>query len=253
MENKNISKGNNAAGIGLFLAVGVIIGAWILGWHFTEAKRIDNAHRNSIEVKGYAQKDIESDLGQWMSLLKSKSNDLTSAYTIINDYKAKTVKYLRDNGIAEKDIKLGAVYTREIFQQKDNGYGETNHLEGYELTMNISFQSKNLDKVEEISQKATDLIQQGVNISSFEPQFFYTKIEDLKLEMLGEASKNAYERAEKLAGNTDSEVGTLQSASQGVFQITSRNSTEVSDYGSFDTQSRLKTIKAVITASFSVK
>ncbi len=252
MENKNISK-NNAAGLGLFIAVGIIVGAWLLGWHFTEAKRIDNAHRNSIEVKGYAQKDIESDLGQWMSLLKARSNDLSSAFGIINDYKARTMKYLRDNGIAEKDIKLGVVYTREIYQQKDNGYGETNQLEGYELTMNISFQSKNLDKVEEISQKATDLIQQGVNISSFEPQYFYTKIEDLKLEMLGEASKNAYQRAEKLAGNTDSEVGTLQSASQGVFQITSRNSTEVSDYGSFDTQSRLKTIKAVITASFSVK
>lgn len=252
MENKNTLK-NNAAGLGLFIAVGIIVGSWLLGWHFTEAKRIDNAHRNSIEVKGYAQKDIESDLGQWMSLIKSRSNDLTSAYTMINDYKAKTIKYLRDNGVAEKDIKLGAVYTREIFQQKDNGYGETNQLEGYELTMNISFQSKNLDKVEEISQKATDLIQQGVNISSFEPQFFYTKIEDLKLEMLGAASKNAYERAEKLAGNTDSDVGTLQSASQGVFQITSRNSTEVSDYGSFDTQSRLKTIKAVITASFSVE
>ena len=71
--------------------------------------------------------------------------------------------------------------------------------------------------------------------------------------MLGEASKNAYERAERLAGNTGSEVGTLQSASQGVFQITSRNSTEVSDYGSFDTQSRLKAIKAVITAEFSVE
>lgn len=252
MENKNISK-NNAAGLGLFLAVGIIVGSWLLGWHFTEAKRIDNAHRNSIEVKGYAEKDIESDLGQWMSLIKARSNDLTSAYALINDYKAKTMKYLRDNGVAEKDIKLGAVYTREIFQQKDNGYGETNQLEGYELTMNISFQSKNLDKVEEISQKATDLIQQGVNISSFEPQYFYTKIESLKLEMLGEASKNAYQRAEKLAGNTDSDVGTLQSASQGVFQITSRNSTEVSDYGSLDTQSRLKTIKAVITASFSVK
>lgn len=252
MENKNTSN-NQYSGLGLFLAVGIIIGAWLLGWHFTEAKRIDNAHRNSIKVKGYAQKDIESDLGQWMSKIKARSNELTSAYNMINDYKAKTLKYLIDNGIAEKDIKLSAVYTREIYQQKNNAYGETNQLEGYELTMNISFQSKNLDKVEEIAQESSELIQQGINISTFEPQFYYTKIEDLKLEMLGEASKNAYERAERLAGNTGSEVGTLQSASQGVFQITSRNSTEVSDYGSFDTQSRLKAIKAVITAEFSVE
>lgn len=252
MENKKTTE-NNTAGLGLFLAVGIIVGAWLLGWHFTEAKRIDNAHRNSIQVKGYAQKDIESDLGQWMSMIKARSNELTSAYTLINDYKAKTIKYLVDNGIAESDIKLSAVYTREIFQQKDNGYGETNQLEGYELTMNISFQSKDLDKVEKIAQESSELIRQGINISTFEPQFYYTKIEDLKLEMLGEASKNAFERAKRLAGNTGSDVGNLQSASQGVFQITSRNSTDVSDYGSFDTQSRLKTIKAVITAEFSVE
>lgn len=252
MNNNNTSR-DNLSGLGLFLAIGLIVGAWLLGWHFTEAKKIDNAHRNSIEVKGYAQKDIESDLGQWMSLIKSRTSDLTTAYNTLNDYKTKTLDFLKANGISEKDIKLSSVYTREIYQQKDNGYGETNHLEGYELSMNISFQSKDLDKVEEISLKSSDLINMGVNINSFEPQYFYTKIEDLKLEMLGEASKNAFERANKLAGNTGSKVGTLQSASQGVFQITSRNSTEVSDYGSFDTQSRLKTIKAVITADFSVE
>ena len=252
MDKKNNTESNNAA-LGLFLAIGIIVGSWLIGSHFTEAKRIDNAHRNSIQVKGYAQKDIESDLGQWMSLIKARTTELTSAYNMINDYKAKTIDYLKKNGVPENEIKLSAIYTREIYQQKNNGYGETNQLEGYELTMNISFQSTNLDKVEEIAQTSSDLIQQGINISSFEPQYYYTKIEDLKLEMLGEASKNAFERAEKLAGNTGSKVGTLQSASQGVFQITSRNSTEVSDYGSFDTQSRLKTIKAVITAEFSVE
>lgn len=237
----------------LLVAVSVMASAWILGWHFTEAKKIDNAHRNSIEVKGYAQKNIESDLGEWMCLLKTRSIDLQVAYSTLNSDKEKTINFLKSKGIAEKDIKLSSVYTREIYQKSDNGYGETNKLEAYELTMNVSFQSKNLDKVEEISLKSSELIKQGVNINSFAPQYFYTKLEDLKLEMLARASKNAYERATKLAGNTGSKVGTLQSASQGVFQITARNSTEVTDYGTFDTQSRLKTIKAVITANFSVK
>jgi hypothetical protein len=238
---------------GLLLALGVAVGAWILGWHFTEAKRIDNAYRNSIEVKGYAQKNIESDLGEWMSLLKARSSDLSMAYNMLNSYKEKTISFLKSKGVNEKDIKVSSVYTREIYQQKPNGYGETNNLEAYELSMNISFQSKDLDKVEEISLKSSELIEQGVNINSFAPQYFYTKLEDLKLEMLAKASKNAFERATKLAGNTGSKVGALQSASQGVFQITARNSTEVTDYGTFDTQSRLKTIKAVITANFSVE
>lgn len=252
MEKSKV-KNRSSISSSLLIAIGIVASAWILGWHFTEAKRIDNAHRNSIEVKGYAQKNIESNLGEWVSLLKARSIDLQVVYSTLESYKTKTINFLKSKGVAEKDIKLSAVYTREIYQKSDNGYGETNKLEAYELSMNVSFQSENLDKIEEISLKSSELIEQGVNITSYAPQFYYTKLEDLKLEMLARASKNAYERATKLAGNTGSRVGALQSASQGVFQITSRNSTEVTDYGTFDTQSRLKTIKAVITANFSVE
>jgi hypothetical protein len=244
---------SKSAGGGLFLAVAIVIGSWLLGSSFKEAKQIENAHRNSIRVKGYAQKNIESDLGKWSASIKARSTDIQSAYSQLNSAKSTTLNFLTSLGVSESSIVFSPVNTREIYQQKTSGYGETNQLEGYELSLNVSFESDNLDKIEEVSRVSSELIQQGINIQSYSPQYFYTKIEDLKLEMLAEASKNAYERAEKLAGNTGSDVGTLQSASQGVFQITSRNSTEVSDYGSFDTYSRLKTIKAVITAEFSVE
>ena len=71
--------------------------------------------------------------------------------------------------------------------------------------------------------------------------------------MLEEASKNAKERAEAIAKSTGNKVGNVKSASQGVFQVTQKNSTEVSDYGSYDTSTVDKKITAIVRASFEVK
>jgi hypothetical protein len=106
---------------------------------------------------------------------------------------------------------------------------------------------------QEIANQSTSLIQNGVEIASQPPQYYYTKLNDLKLVMLGEATKDAKARAEMIAKNSGSQVGTLKSAQQGVFQITSTNSTDVSDYGEYDLSSIVKTIKAVVTVDFFVK
>lgn len=243
----------NNSGSGFFLMVGLIVAAWLIGSSFEEAKKIDNARFNTIRVKGYAQKDIESDLIEWSCQIKSKSPSLQEAYRILGNYKSRTLEFLKSMGISESSIVSSIVNKQEVYKEKKDGYGNTNEIIAYQLYQSFSISSNDLDKIEKISRATSDLISEGINIQSYNPSYYYTKIEDLKLEMLGEASQNALERAEKLAGNTDGSVGSLVNASQGVFQITSQNSTEFSDYGSFDTFSRLKTIKAVITAEFSVE
>lgn len=244
---------SNTRGGGFFLMIGIIIAAWLLGDSFKDAKSIDNARFNLIKVKGYAQKNIDSDLGEWSCQIKSRSTNLSVAYDILEKYKVQTLNYLKSQGINESDLDISSINKQEIYKSKDNSYGTTNDLEGYNLYMSFTLKSTDLDLIESISRKSTELIKDGIDFQSYAPQYYYTKIEELKLEMLAEASANAFQRAEMLAGNTGSKVGKLISASQGVFQITSQNSTEVSDYGSFDTRSRQKTIKAVITAEFGVE
>jgi hypothetical protein len=129
----------------------------------------------------------------------------------------------------------------------------TNIVEGYNLVQPLSITSSNIEQIAEIANEITVLIQQGVEFDSFPPQYFYTKLDDMKIELLGEATKNAYMRAEQLAENSGSKVGSLKYASQGVFQITPVYSTQVSDYGTYDTSTIEKSVKAVVTIEYSIR
>ncbi|MBP6949164.1 MAG: SIMPL domain-containing protein, partial [Candidatus Pacebacteria bacterium] len=83
--------------------------------------------------------------------------------------------------------------------------------------------------------------------------FFYTKLADLRVDLLSMASKNAKERADAIAKSTGDSIGGVKDASQGVFQVTQKNSTDVSDYGSYDTSTIEKKVTAIVRASFEVK
>jgi hypothetical protein len=83
--------------------------------------------------------------------------------------------------------------------------------------------------------------------------FYYTKLSDLKIEMIGLASKDAKMRADQIAISTDNEVGEVRSSRMGVIQINAKNSTDVSDYGMNDVSSLEKTITAVVTVSYSIE
>lgn len=93
----------------------------------------------------------------------------------------------------------------------------------------------------------------GVQFESLPPQYFYTKLADLKIEMLSLATEDAVKRAEQIAKSTGTKVERLRSAYMGVFQITPLYSTEVSDYGINDTTSIDKEITAVVNCEFLIR
>jgi uncharacterized protein len=100
--------------------------------------------------------------------------------------------------------------------------------------------------VESISRQVTDLLDKGVEFNSYTPEFYYTKLSELKLKMIEAATKDARERAEKIAVNAGGALGSLKHAEMGVFQITAENSSEDFSWGgSFNTSSKKK--KASIT------
>lgn len=129
----------------------------------------------------------------------------------------------------------------------------SNQVESYTLSQNIEIRSKDVEKVTQLSRGATELINQGVEFQSNPPQYFYTKIADLKVEMLTLATKDAFNRAQKIAENANSRLGILRSAKQGVFQITPRYSNDIADYGINDTSSLEKEITAVVNTSFTIE
>ena len=123
---------------------------------------------------------------------------------------------------------------------------------GYNLSQSVTVESQDVEKIDKLSRMITELINQGIAINSQAPKFLYTKLSDLKIEMIGLASQDAKTRAEQIAKATGNSIGDVRSSRTGVMQVNAKNSTEVSDYGINDTSSLEKTITAVVNVSFSI-
>jgi hypothetical protein len=133
-------------------------------------------------------------------------------------------------------------------------YGtQTNKIDYYDLSQTVTIRSNEIDKITEISRKATELLNEGVAFQSEAPQYLYTKLADIKVTMLAEATKDARKRAEMIAECAGSKLGGLKYADMGVMQITPLYSNEVSDYGVNDTYSLEKEITAVVHCKFEIK
>lgn len=233
------------------LALGLVLAALCFGYFYKEARVVVSDQIKNISVKGYAEKNISSDKASWTGSLETQAKTLQEAYRQLEQHREQLQLFLAGKQLPTAEISFSTVYTENQHELNQHGY-PSGTITGYILRQNVTVESSEVDKVVAISTESSDLIRQGINFQSQQPQFFNSKIESLKLEMLGEAARNAYERAEQLAKNTGSRVGKLTYASQGVFQITSVNSNEVSDYGTYDSFAREKTIKAVVTVNFTI-
>ena len=126
---------------------------------------------------------------------------------------------------------------------------------GYKLSQSVTITSKDLDKVEKISRDISSLLDQGVEFTSDSPEYYYSDLESIKLDLIDKASKNAKDRIDIIAKNTNANIGKLKKSSLGVFQITAQNS-GTSDYsydGAFDQTSRFKTATITVKLEYDLK
>ena len=244
MSTEKLFSYNNA---GTALAIGLIISSLILGWSYKNSKKGDEA----ITVTGSAKKRITSDLVLWSAGVSSQAPQLADAYKQLSNDIPKIKQYLLSKGIPEDQMTVSSISTTTI-KRKDTEGGETSEITGYSLSQQIEVRSTDVQKIAAVSRVATELINQGILIESAAPRYYYTKIGDLKIEMLGEAAKDAKERAERIASSTGNSIGSVKSAKMGVLQITAADSTDVSDYGVFDTTTIEKDMTAVVNVSFAV-
>lgn len=110
-----------------------------------------------------------------------------------------------------------------------------------------------MGKIENLSRTVTEIINKGIELTSSQPMYFYTKLADVKQQMIADATKDASERAKKIAENAGSSLGSLKKASMGVIQITAPNSGE--DYswgGAFNTSSKEKEASITIKLEYQV-
>ncbi|MBM3971043.1 MAG: SIMPL domain-containing protein [Planctomycetes bacterium] len=233
--------------LGATLALGFTYSA-----HLMSSAIVSFKHQNTIKVKGMADKVIMSDSANWTATWTVRSTTLKEGYAELEKQRGIVKKFLSDAKIPDDECTYSALTTQTVFKQDERGH-TTNDVFGYMLSQWVVVKSKDVRLIGTVSKSITELIQEGIEIQSHLPQFIFSGLEALKLELLGSATKNAYERATALAENSRGKVGALNSASQGVFQITPVDSTDVSDGGEYDTSTIEKKVKAVVTLEFHIE
>lgn len=233
------------------IAVAAVVVASILGGSYSYKFK----QNQTISVTGLGEENFTSDLIVWQANFTKRGTDLKAISSELNNDRIKIKKYLTSKGISEKDIVFSAVNINKEFSNTYDAHGNylSSVFTGYLLSQTLRIESKEVDKIETISREVTELIDQNIELTSLEPDYYYTKLAELKLKMIENATKDARERAEKIASNSGSSLGNLKNASMGVIQITAKNSAE--DYswgGSFNTSSKLKTASITIRLEYAI-
>lgn len=233
------------------IGIAFIIGLFIVG----KAYKYRSTSKETITVTGSAEKDFVSDLIVWTGSYSRKSMDLKAAYAQLKEDESVVKKYLLSKGVQEDEIVFSSVNIIKEFTYPTDANGRSlgQQFSGYNLTQNVRIESPNVDKINSISREATELIQQGIEFNSAAPLFYYTKLTQIKMDLLAKASADGKKRAEIIANNSGSSLGKLKKANLGVFQITGKNTDEDYSYGgTFNTTSRNKTGSITIRMEFAV-
>ena len=235
----------------IIIGLAFIIGLFIIGRAYqSRSKALE-----TIRVTGSAEKDFTSDLIVWKGFYSRKSMDLKSAYAQLKEDENIVRNYLTGKGIQDNEMVFSSVNINKEFNYLTDANGRSlgQQFSGYNLSQNVRIESKEVDKVDQISREATELIQKGIELTSSAPLFYYTKLTDIKMDLLAKASADGKQRAEIIAKNAGSALGKLKNANLGVFQITGKNTDEDYSYGgTFNTSSRNKTGSITIRMEFAV-
>ncbi len=235
--------------IGLFSFVTVLSASLVLG----NAYKYKFRSVQTINVTGNAKMDFEADIVKWSALFSRLNFDLKTASVQLKEDRKAIESYLKEQGILENEIRFGAVEIMKDYKYSYDSQTGANYskFNGYVLSQKVSIESDRLDMVDNISREISDLISQGIELSSQPANYYYSKLEDLKLELIANASENARQRAENIAHKANSKIGELVKADLGVFQITGQNDDEDFMYGgTFNTTSRKKTAQITVKMRF---
>lgn len=235
----------------IIFAITILITALIL----TGAYKNRFNYNNVISVTGLGSKDFVSDLIVWSGSFTKKNMDLQTAYVELNKDRNTIRQHLLSKGILSDEIVFTSVnIIRDYDYTVDKNKNRQRIFTGYNLSQRVQIESQEVNKIESVSREVTELINYGVEFYSQNPEYYYTKLAELKIEMIAEATQDARLRAEKIAENSGAKLGDLQNAKMGIFQIIAQNSSEEYSWGgAFNTSSKRKTATITMKLTFGIR
>jgi hypothetical protein len=235
--------------LGIIISLGCVFSTYILSKAVVDFQKIQT---QTIRVTGSASQQVTSDSASWTINFRTRKPTLKEGYAKLSADAKLINKFLIDNGFKQQDISFGSINNYENYGRLPNG-SMSNNIESYTVYQSVTVKSNDIEQITKVSKTVDELVNEKINLNAESVRYFVSNLDDIKIKMVGEATKNAKQRAESMVSGTKGKIGTMNSAKMGVFQIVPVNSTDVSDYGINDTSSIEKKVVATVNATFNVK
>jgi uncharacterized protein len=205
---------------------------------------------NGITVTGSAKTSATADNVVWTLNVALSSPLVADAVKKVGSDVDAVTDYLTKGGISKDALTLGSVstYANEEWQNGNN----TGRILSYRASRDITVRTSDVQLVYTLSQGIGSLLQTGVNVNNYGPQYYISTLPDLRPQLLEEAMLDAKTRAVAITKAVGGSVGAVQSVRSGVFQVTTPDSTMVSDGGAYDTSTIEKTVTSTVSVTFAV-
>ena len=214
--NGTLTDRSGATLLGLLLALGLIVGGWVLGAEI-KATRLSDRY---VSVKGLVERKVKADLAIWPLSYKGAGDDLSLVYAKTESDKKAVLQFLDQQGFQSSEIELGMI---RVVDTQANEYGGNNRApRRYIAEQQITVRTTRVDQVAAAAQKTMQLLQKGIVLSGNPGQglvYKFTGLNSIKPDMITEATRNARSAADRFASDSGSKVGSIRQANQGVFSI----------------------------------
>lgn len=246
--------------VNLFWAAAVLslgIAASIITSTVVVSRSLDNRLKKQVErsqditVKGSARTRVKSDTAVWQITVQGEAKELKEAFAVLDAGATRLRAFLQAQGFKDSEIGTAAIMT-STYYVRDANNNMTREVLSYALSRTFTVSTADVLAVATAAGEVTQLIKEGIAVTSYMPQYSYSKIADLKVQILGEASRDARSRADEIIRNSGGSIGTIRDARMSPLQITRPDSTDVSAEGRYDTTTIEKDVTAVVTMTFGV-
>lgn len=221
------------------LAVGLIVGGYALGDGLKRAHRADR----SVTVRGLAERDVTADLATWTISYSASASNLADAQASVDRDTGQIRDFFRELGFPAGALQPTGV---NVSQYKDQG------VTTYTVRQRMTLRSNDIERAQDAVRRQFDLVRRGVMLEEGSGMAYtFTKLNDIKPEMVAQATKDARAAAEQFAEDSGAEVGSIKQATQGYFSIEARDGDSGAGWGVSDAP--YKKVRVVTTVDFYLK
>ena len=236
----------------VIFSIALIVAAAVLGF---QVKQVGGG-RESISVKGLAEKPIKADRAEWTVGLQVKGASNADALARLRKEKPALDQFLAAAGFARAALSESNEAVEANYEQVEGRNGNMrSEQHGNIARLSVRINTTEIDKIIAASRTIVQFEADGHPVNYGQPQFLVSDLEDVKMSLIGAAMRNSHTRAEEFAKNGDVKVGSMRSASQGAFYILPAGAdSDVSDWGgTYDKTTVDKIARVVVTVDYGIR